>query len=493
MGDETEVIPRDEIWADDLLGRRGDALFLRDFIRGKIEERKRQGQTASYVINIDAEWGAGKSFFLDRFAVQLQSDGYVVARVNAWRDDHIDDPFIAVLASIDQALKPYTNKQGPVQAAWKGVKKNAIPVATKLGAGITKTLLTRYVGKDAIAGVVNIMAESSTDSDEETESSSVTDEVLSSAASELIVQIEGVIDAGAQKLIETFNAQNAATDTFRQRLGHAMESLAKQKSAPLFILVDELDRCRPSYAIALLERVKHLFDADNVAFVFATNSGELRHIIAGAYGPSFDGFSYLKRFFDRTYLLGKPDIERFVDLEASVIDESKFRSPIDFMKFLKQGFGCYESSPREIKHALDLISSTAAAWSHNIKIETIMILPLVMSFIRSNSVDIPIVVNFIPKNFIINYYQPVDYYGEQSKDRKIDVRAAFGEMAKVMQDLSKAPSYGEQGNSALTTYVRDSFVPEWNGRSVQQGTPSVQTDLARLIAHAGKFRDDNEA
>ncbi|WP_419182173.1 P-loop NTPase fold protein [Pantoea ananatis] len=37
-------------------------------------------------------------------------------------------------------------------------------------------------------------------------------------------------------------------------------------SYPLFVFVDELDRCRPTYAIEMLETIKHLFSIENVVY-----------------------------------------------------------------------------------------------------------------------------------------------------------------------------------------------------------------------------------
>ena len=44
----------------------------------------------------------------------------------------------------------------------------------------------------------------------------------------------------------------------------------------LFVFIDELDRCRPTYAIELLERIKHLLDIDGLVFILAMDcSGQL--------------------------------------------------------------------------------------------------------------------------------------------------------------------------------------------------------------------------
>jgi hypothetical protein len=81
---------------------------------------------------------------------------------------------------------------------------------------------------------------------------------------------------------------------------------------PMFVFIDELDRCRPTYAIELLETVKHLFDIPGLIFVIATDTEQLQHSIKAVYGEGFDSNKYLYRFFDRTFTLKQPDLEKFI-------------------------------------------------------------------------------------------------------------------------------------------------------------------------------------
>lgn len=71
----------------------------------------------------------------------------------------------------------------------------------------------------------------------------------------------------------------------------------KSHCKSIVIFVDELDRCNPSYAVRLLEDIKHYFLMDNVTFVFSVNLSELQHMVKSVYGEQFDAFRYLDRFF----------------------------------------------------------------------------------------------------------------------------------------------------------------------------------------------------
>ena len=87
---------------------------------------------------------------------------------------------------------------------------------------------------------------------------------------------------------------------------------------PIVVFIDELDRCRPSYAVELLETAKHIFSVDHVVYVLAVNRSELAHSVKTLYGDGFGATAYLRRFFDIDFRLPTPDREQFMqDLLAS--------------------------------------------------------------------------------------------------------------------------------------------------------------------------------
>lgn len=95
----------DEAWSNDLLDRKSDALFLIEFLTRKVRERGTRGSGRNFVLNVDAGWGQGKTYFLENMKRTLQAQHYVVAYVNAWSDDHADDPLLAVMAAIETAIR----------------------------------------------------------------------------------------------------------------------------------------------------------------------------------------------------------------------------------------------------------------------------------------------------------------------------------------------------------------------------------------------------
>ena len=90
-----------------------------------------------------------------------------------------------------------------------------------------------------------------------------------------------------------------------------LKSLLPEKGNRLIVFVDELDRCKPSYAVRLLERIKHYFSNDSITFVFSVNINELQHTIRKYYGDDFNGSRYLDRFFDLRVTLPQPDLQSY--------------------------------------------------------------------------------------------------------------------------------------------------------------------------------------
>ena len=86
----------------------------------------------------------------------------------------------------------------------------------------------------------------------------------------------------------------------------------KGDSERLIFVIDELDRCRPSFAVELLEVVKHYFMRDDVTFIITTNVNQLSHTIKKYYGSDFDGYAYLNKFFDFIFGLSNINTEDYI-------------------------------------------------------------------------------------------------------------------------------------------------------------------------------------
>ncbi|MDG1153227.1 MAG: P-loop NTPase fold protein [Alphaproteobacteria bacterium] len=75
----------------------------------------------------------------------------------------------------------------------------------------------------------------------------------------------------------------------------------------IIFFIDELDRCRPDYAIETLETIKHFFDESNIVFVLATDDNRLQSSVNSVYGSEIANEDYLRKFIDIKFNL--PEIE----------------------------------------------------------------------------------------------------------------------------------------------------------------------------------------
>ena len=259
-------VPHDDPFQNDLLDRQSSIEALTDLL-GALE--------GPCVLALDSEWGGGKTTFLKMWAAYLRNEGFAVVEFNAWETDFSGDPFVALSARLQEQLSDAdaddTGKSVErFRVAAKKIALRAAPIAIRL---LSQGLLEAGSLERAIADEVSSYANDRLKEFDEVEQS--------------FVDFKESLQEGATRLSE------------------------KHDSHPLFIMIDELDRCRPSYAIKLLEVAKHLFSVDRITFVLALNRMELAHSVRALYGAEFDAEGYLYRFFDLDYTLPSPNREKF--------------------------------------------------------------------------------------------------------------------------------------------------------------------------------------
>lgn len=276
--------------------RRGVAKFLTKYLDSNPEIN---------VLNVNAPWGAGKTFFIENWYAELKEERAAIY-FNAWQHDYAGDAFVALTAAIHDSLKELIPTAG-VEAAlseFRGKAVKAILAATPV---IAKGIVKKVTGVD-----VSEVAE---------EARGTEDDTLPSAA-------EKALD----ELLQSNSKTMQTVDDFKRRLAGlakeaAMAQAVKSETEPrhLYIFIDELDRCRPTFSIELLERIKHFFDVEGCKFVIACDLEQLQHSMGAVYGGGFDGAKYLKRFFDAEYSLDYLSIERWVQAQTL---ETKFYADI---------------------------------------------------------------------------------------------------------------------------------------------------------------------
>lgn len=87
-------------------------------------------------------------------------------------------------------------------------------------------------------------------------------------------------------------------EQIRELVKSIFGSIIVENAQKLIVFIDELDRCRPNFAVEMLERIKHYFDDDRIIFVTSINKEQLIHTVSKFYGANFDSTGYLNKFFD---------------------------------------------------------------------------------------------------------------------------------------------------------------------------------------------------
>ena len=154
----------------------------------------------------------------------------------------------------------------------------------------------------------------------------------------------------------------------------------KGDSERLIFVIDELDRCRPSFSVELLEVVKHYFMRDDVTFIITTNVNQLSHTIKKYYGSDFDGYAYLNKFFDFTFGLRKVSIEVYTRsvldwVEGSMIVNGVAFDAIEYYGFEMREINSYYSSLRLVSRFLTRNNN----WSEDQYLVQLVFVPLALA------------------------------------------------------------------------------------------------------------------
>ena len=246
-----------------------------------------------FVLALDSPWGTGKTTVVKMLRAVLKKDNYTTVYFNEWKEDYVSDPLIPMVAAIDDIKI--------VQDALNGVFQQRMATVKKVVSTVAKRGLVAGV-KVGTMGVLDL------DKDYE--------DALSNESGK-----------AAEDLIESFKKEKRSLEKFRESLEDAVQAIGEgEPQRPLVFFIDELDRCRPSFAIELLERVKHLFDVKNIVFVLSIDKKQLEAITAAVYGERIDAPEYLRRFIDIDFSLQSIHNKEYVRNLVKQYDFSSFFS-----------------------------------------------------------------------------------------------------------------------------------------------------------------------
>ncbi len=393
---------RAEIWEGDRLNRRHEAETIEKFLVKEVEVFRRLGRDQSIVLGVDAPYGKGKSWFLERLGKQLKLS-HPVARIDAWADDVGDEPLTAFMASIDEALAPYLTVSKKLGDRMAAAKAAALPVMGKLVTGALVKAMSKVAGdkiEDELGTIIEDAVRGAKKSGQ-SEDHGAAAVAMTEAFDKLGEEINSLVDRQGAAMLSAYRQRKKSRQAFRQNMRDLVAAIDESDgagSSPLIVIIDELDRCRPNYAIRMLEEIKHFFEVPGVVFILGLHGGQLSKSVNAIYGAEFDSEDYLRRFFTRRYELRSLSV---VELVAAVfdeweIDEKKFQYPeltvseeyvITNPRIIGLILSEWEVTPREVYPIMDGLRLFVDGWEHPDPIEPIAILSLLVQMVRGQQLN----------------------------------------------------------------------------------------------------------
>jgi len=248
----------------------------------------------SFVLSLNSEFGSGKSTFFEMWANKLKSDNntFKVVYINAWESDFQGDPLLAIVSNLLCLLRPSKEIEPIKETAGK---------LCKFALSIGNDVVQRFTGVDVIKA--GQYAESNDD---------IAKPEIGHACFQLYQERHNLFE----------------------KLMALLRDLTHKSEHPILIIVDELDRSRPNYAIEFLETIKHFFDISGLIFVIGVDKNQLASSAKAMFGQELDFDEYYRKFAHRNVNLpvkSQPMAEQFCrKLVAEYLSEEAFEKKTRF-------------------------------------------------------------------------------------------------------------------------------------------------------------------
>jgi len=324
---------------------------------GDLWDRRRLGeQLTNYVdrlqcgavLALDARWGEGKTWFVRHWAKHLDDTKHNVIYLDAFANDYLEDPFLVIASEIAAKLDKTADKRlvHKFKKAAAFMQQGLLTIAPTLIASMISCAIT--------GGIIPFI---------KVNNESIKDQI-DDAVDNVAENIGERVTEAIQNKIDSYEEEKQSLIAFK----HTLSELAASLDRPLVFIIDELDRCRPDFAIRLIERIKHFFDIPKIVFVLVIHKDNLGQVISSRYGYTNEGDEkYLDKFIDFVVPLPKisspafnanlQHIKILKDLLSTIGEESE---DICLVFYLAQ-FGQYYS-PRQLKkkiHQYALLKTTS--------------------------------------------------------------------------------------------------------------------------------------
>ncbi|MFM5550249.1 P-loop NTPase fold protein [Aeromonas veronii] len=221
------------------------------------------------VLALDAQWGEGKSTFIRMWSGEnkyKQKPPLETIYFDAFENDYQKEPFLALASEIYELL------EDKAESKKVEFKQKAAQVFKTFSRGMIKTGI-----RLGTAGLID-------------------GSMLDQAENDISTLVSEQVDSVIASKFESSKADKLALSNFREFLSDIAINHTPGKR--IVFVVDELDRCRPDFALDLLENIKHLFSVSGITFLLVMNRKQLEESVKCRYGNGIDSVTYLQKFIN---------------------------------------------------------------------------------------------------------------------------------------------------------------------------------------------------
>jgi len=247
------------------------------------------------VISIDADWGYGKTVFKKHLEKKLEDQGFTVFTYDAWKNDYEVDALSSFIRELIPQMIDAIGFDEKSDSKQKEFAQNTI-------LGLNE--ITKFVtGIDIIHYKKELKEKKEFLDDKIKQDSDIKNYIKGSP----FEKMQNIFKERLNKVYDEIKKVKVNQDKIPG-------GVSPGRDKKIVVLIDELDRCRPTFAVELLERVKHLFDTGKYLFIFTVCEKQLNESVRQIYGNSYEENGYFRRFFDYEFLLPNPNIKNYFQL-----------------------------------------------------------------------------------------------------------------------------------------------------------------------------------
>ena len=442
-----------------------DKLNLKSFAENLLQNMEKGtassiGEQGAYTVSLNAEFGNGKTTFLEMFKYFIEEDkkdkNYDVISINAWKSDFYREPIISILSEFVNLIKTQdskNDKKGNTINKEKTIKK-----ITKIIGNVANHKATRLIGNVANQVIdknigLNIKEIATSCGNKNTEKTKVDNEAI------------------GQNILEELNQRKSTIEEIKSTIS------GYTKDKRLIIIVDELDRTRPDYAVHFLEDMKHFFDIKNVIFLVAVNRKQISATVKCLYGQELDFEGYYRKFFKQEIDLPDPYKEA-QNLINDLIKKTKVKYIPDNRRYginnYHLAFKIFELTLRELETSIRIFENVLGS---NVYTTTWMYLNCYPFFICLYMKNKKIFKQILDENFFIDaFLRFIDEKGFKQKyqhESNTEKRQEKHDINYLLAQVS-------------CSFIKDqNQISEYNGKIVEKFPETPNSDVNSFFQYSG--------